>query len=106
MIISLAGLNKAAVLAALYNASKPQGTGILHFDPRPATAEDAQEWIKQAGPRCYFDYLLGRVMKVDLSGNKLETWLYDRDNGTGAAKRALEAAGINVVIVEEVPASV
>jgi len=28
-------------------------------------------------------------MKVDLSGDVLKTWLYDRDNGQGAAERAL-----------------
>ena len=33
--ISLVGLSKAAVLAALYNASKPQGMGFLQFNPKP-----------------------------------------------------------------------
>jgi hypothetical protein len=33
--IDLKGLNKAAVLAALYNASKPQGMGFLQYDPTP-----------------------------------------------------------------------
>lgn len=98
MELSIKGLDKAAVLAALYNASKPQGLGMLHFDPKPATTEQAREWLKASGPRCYFDYLHGRVMKVDLSGDVLKTWLYDRDNGVGAAKRALESTGL---VVEE-----
>lgn len=37
----------------------------------------------------YFDYLKGRVMKVDLCGNEFDPWLYDRDNGRGAAARAI-----------------
>ena len=37
----------------------------------------------------YFDYLKGRVMKVDLSGNELDPYLYDRDNGEGAAERVV-----------------
>lgn len=36
-----------------------------------------------------FDYLKGRVMKVNLSGDTLNEWGYDRDNGTGAAERAI-----------------
>ena len=40
----------------------------------------------------YFDYIKGRIMKVDLSSDtKFDEWLYDRDNGAGAAKRALES---------------
>lgn len=29
------------------------------------------------------DYVLGRVMKCDLSGDTADTWGYDRDNGEG-----------------------
>lgn len=39
----------------------------------------------------YFDYLYGRVMKVDLSSDEsFEERLYDRDNGTGAAQRVID----------------
>ncbi|MBI4157817.1 hypothetical protein HY502_03135 [Candidatus Woesebacteria bacterium] len=84
--IDLKGLNKAAVLAALYNASKPQGRGFMHYDPTPMTVEQAEELLNQG---TYFDYLMGRVMKVDLGGDSLDTWGYDRDNGEGAAQRAI-----------------
>lgn len=87
--ISLVGLDKAAVLAALYNASKPQGMGFIHYNPAPMTIEQAQHLLDQS-PRKYFDYLAGRVMKVDLSGDELDTWCYDRDNGEGAAAAAIE----------------
>lgn len=33
-MINIKGLNKAKVLAALYNASKPLGLGILQYDPK------------------------------------------------------------------------
>jgi len=75
--ISLVGLSKAAVLAALYNASKPQGMGFLQFNPKPMNEEKASELLKQA---TYFDYLNGRGMKIDLSGDELDVWGYDRDN--------------------------
>lgn len=88
MSINLKGLNKAAVLAALYNASKPQGMGFLHYDPTPMSVEEAEALLKQC---TYFDYLKGRVMKVDLKGDTLDPWGYDRDNGEGAAEAAIQS---------------
>lgn len=84
--ISLEGLDKAEVLAALYNASHPQGLGFLHYDPTPMTIEKAREYLAQS---TYFDYLEGRVMKIDLSGDELNPWAYDRDNGAGAAEAVI-----------------
>ena len=97
--ISLEGLNKAEVLAALYNASKPLGMGFLHYNPTPMTTEEAEVLLES---RTYFDYLNGRVMKIDLSDDELDPWLYDRDNGQGAALRAIEAmmAGNTAAIQE------
>jgi hypothetical protein len=86
MSISLVGLDKGAVLAALYNASQPQGMGILQFDPKPMTPEEGNKLLKST---TYFDYLKGRIMKVDLSKEHLDPWLYDRDNGQGAAEAAI-----------------
>ena len=86
--ISLEGLDKAEVLAALYNASKPLGMGFMHYDSSQMTKEEAQECIEKFGP--YFDYLKGRVMKIDLSSDDLQVGLYDRDNGQGAAKRVVD----------------
>ena len=39
----------------------------------------------------YFDYLYGRVLKVDLSGDGFDERLYDRDCGEGAAQRAVDS---------------
>lgn len=84
--INIEGLDKAEVLAALYNASHPLGLGFLHARPEPMTKEEAAEALKS---QTYFDYLYGRVMKVDLSGDTLRVGLYDRDHGDGAAAKAL-----------------
>lgn len=44
----------------------------------------------------YFDYLYGRVMKVDLSSDDgFEERLYDRDNGKGAAQKVIDALRTN-----------
>lgn len=86
-MIDISTLNKADVLAALYNASQPLGLGFLHFDPEPMTGEQAQEILDSSNG--YFDYLKGRVMKIDLSTNQLNPRLYDRDNGEGAAQKVI-----------------
>lgn len=94
MIINLTDKNKAEVLAALYNNSQPLGLGALHFDPTPMTTEEAEALLEESTS---FDYLKGRVMKVELGGDSFDSWLYDRDNGEGAAERALENLGGNTV---------
>ena len=79
-------LTKAEVLCALYNNAKQQGLGFFQRSGSMTIAQ-AEELISQT---TNFDYLYGRVLKVDLSGDKgFEEWLYDRDNGKGAAQRAL-----------------
>jgi len=87
--ISLIGLDKAEVFAALYNGARAQGLGFLHYDPTPMTAEQAKS--RYGNGFGYFDYVDGRVMKVDLSGDELDTRLYDRDNGAGAAAAIIAA---------------
>ena len=87
--MNIAGLNKAAVLAALFNASKQQGMGFM--DARGAsqmTVADAEQVLRESRTPD-FDYLRGRVMKISLEGDTVDTWCYNRDNGQGAAERAL-----------------
>ncbi len=88
-MISIKDFNKADVLAALYNHSKPQGLGFLNYIPNRMTREEAQELL-DANPRKYFDYLYGRVLKIDLSTDELDPRLYDRDLGNGAAQRVID----------------
>ncbi len=85
-MINISKLDKAEVLAKLYNAASPQGLGFLHFEPEAMTKAEATELLKESQ---YFDYLKGRVMKVDLLCDELDPSLYDRDNGEGAAARAI-----------------
>lgn len=88
-MITIKGLSKAAVLAALYNAARPLGMGFMHYDPTPMVEAEAQKYLA-AGT--YFDYLKGRVMKVDLAKDDAfdEQW-YDRDNGVLTAHDVIEA---------------
>ena len=85
--INISGLDKSKVLAALFNASKQQGMGFMHSEGRAGMSDkEASELLKETND---FDYLRGRVMKLCIEDN-LYVGLYDRDNGKGAAERALE----------------
>lgn len=82
-IINIGKLDKAEVLIALFHASQKKKLGAvlvgLSFDKARALLEGD----------CYFDYLDGFVMKVDLSSDEVDTRLYDRDNGAGAFEKAI-----------------
>ncbi len=84
--IAIGHLKKAAVLAALYNASRPLGMGFMAYNPEPMTIDQAETLLQR---QTDFDYLQGRVMKIRFSGDMLDPRLYDRDNGQGAAARAI-----------------
>lgn len=89
--MNIAGLDKAEILAALYNYSQQQNMGFLQTrGAEGMTVEQAREEIIN-NKEMYFDYLHGRVMKIDLRGDDLDTWLYNRDNGQGAAEAVIEA---------------
>lgn len=100
-MISLEGLDKAAVLAALYNASRPQGMGFLEYDPRPMDIEEARRIVENV---TVFGYLKGRVMRIDLSESEFDHRLYDCDNGEGTAERVIallrETGSINSMVVQ------
>lgn len=83
------GLSRGEVLAALFNEAKPQGLGMLHFCPRKMNPDEGEHMFLQGD---YFDYLEGRVIKTEIKRGQdwIDATLYDRDNGDGAAQRAVE----------------
>lgn len=97
-MINISGLSKAQVLAALYNASRPLGLGFLQFDPAPMSETEANQLLEEHNYKgsIYFDYLKGRVMKVNLSGTEFDPRLYDRDNGEGSAQRVINDLKTNI----------
>lgn len=80
------GIDKAELLIGLYDNSHQQGFGM--FQPeKQLTIQEAKEVLKQTTS---FDYLFGKVMKVDLGNDEsFEERLYDRDNGKGRAQRVV-----------------
>lgn len=85
-MINIAGMKKEHVLLALYRAAKSKGIGEL-FTQTEMPLSAAAELVKN-NPSLYFDYVNGRPLKVDLSGDEFDPYLYDRDNGEGVAQEA------------------
>ncbi len=87
-VIDISNKDKAEVLAALYNHSKPVGMGIVQYDPTPMTVDIARMVLKKMGYS--FGYLKGRTMKVNLEGDILYVYGYNRDNDhPGLAQKAI-----------------
>jgi len=87
-IVNINGINKAELLAKLYNNSKPLGMEIVHYALENMTISEAEELLES---QTYFDYLRGRVMKIELKNDELSTFLYNRDNGYDACERIVES---------------
>lgn len=81
--INIAKLDKAQVLVALFHASQKTKLGMI---VSPLSQEKARSLLTGD---CYFDYLDGFVMKVDLSSDEVNPRLYDRDLGAGAFAAAI-----------------
>lgn len=101
--VNIRGLDRAAVLAALYNRSRPMGMGVFQARPGDMTLEQAREAMQIGDDHArafetaksrglwYFDYLYGRPLKINLTEDDLRVDLYDRDNGgPGSAARIIE----------------
>ena len=61
-------------------------------DERNVSVEDCQERLKISPD---IDYFAGRVIKCNLPGDSFDSWGYDRDNGEGAAQKAIDGLKIN-----------
>lgn len=86
-MINIDGLDKAEVLKVLYDNAKVQGLGLLDYVSGEMTIQEAKDLLKM---KQEFDYLHGRVMKVDLTSDiTFDERLYDENNGELAAITAI-----------------
>lgn len=91
-MVNIKGINKAQVLCALWRHSHAQGMSALN--ERPLTLSEAEAMILDRDERrlnLNFDYVNGRVIKCDITGDEFDPWLYDRDCGHGTAQRAIDS---------------
>jgi len=86
-MINIRGLDKADLLVELYNNSHQQGL-FKNQETKILTYEEAQKLVSCTGD---FDYLYGKRLKLNLNSDKeFSEFLYDRDNGEGAAQQAVD----------------
>ncbi len=89
--VNIEGLDKADLVIALYARARAQGLGV--FADAGCKGQLKRETIEEqfAAGHTYFDYVQGRVLKCSIKGPEMDTWLYNRDNGEGAAEGVVEA---------------
>jgi len=93
--IDISHLSKAKVLAALYNWARLPA-GMHHADFPQMTMEEAQKMLDSG--QTHFDYVKGRVLKIDLSSDSLDSFKYNKDNGPNAAEAIIET----LIIMEKI----
>lgn len=89
-MIDITGLSREDVLRALYNRAVPLRMGFHAYKKGNMTEEQATLLLSQDD---YFDYVLGRPLKLKLieGAKNFDEWLYERDQGEGAAAFAISA---------------
>ena len=96
-MVSYGELTKAEVLCALYNNATCVNYSSQHYKPGDLTIKEAEYLLKLT---TFYDHLFARELKINLKDNhEFDETFYDRDNGKGAAQRAIDefifAKGIN-----------
>jgi len=86
-MVDISGINKKVFLESLWENSKPASfftsSGIT---PPPIDKGELEDSLKNGKA----DYLSGRVIKMNFSGDTVDPWGYDRDNGTGSVQKIVD----------------
>jgi hypothetical protein len=102
--VNIKDLDKAEVLLALWKGSHAQGMSFLGMMGGGLTLEKAKEEVnelKENNHPLYFDYVMGHVIKCDITGDEFDPRLYDRDCGEGRAAEVIEALRNGTPIEDE-----
>lgn len=93
--INIKDLDKAEVLACLFNHAKFRGMQLLDeeyqvkADKIIMTVTQAKEIIAMNN-NLHFDYVWAKAIKTNLSGDEIDPGIYDREHGQGAAEAAIQ----------------
>ena len=91
--ISIAGLDKAEILATFFNesvskyevnAARAAGIPLPHM-----TVQQARHFIKN-GDQCYIDFFGARCLKLSMDNNVLFTFFYNHIYGEGKAEQIIK----------------
>ena len=92
-MVNIEGLKKEDVLRSLYNNAKVQGRKFSQMKNKDMCESEAKRIMmhcRESGV-FYFDRIYGRTMNIDLKSDiGFDESLYDSDNGSGVAQRAID----------------
>ena len=86
MSVNIKGIDKVQLLEELWTAQKV--ASWFSFHPVQVPLFDrvkAQEAVKEE-----IDYFQGRAIKLNLSNDSIDPWVYDRDAGQGTFKKIVD----------------
>ena len=101
-IITITTLDKPALLAAVYNRSHSVNASIMAegYDVNHVMTRDEamdimtglQKDRQGKSPHMihYFDYYRGRYMKVNLTGDMVDPYMFDKEYGFGALQHIVD----------------
>lgn len=87
-MVTIADLDKAAVLAALFNAARRPKVDIQGDDL--LTTEEASDALEHNHYGSYMMFLFNRTIMVDFSKDEIDVSPYNVENGVGAAETIIE----------------
>ncbi|KAL4912091.1 hypothetical protein BDW62DRAFT_206810 [Aspergillus aurantiobrunneus] len=87
--VYIGDLDTYELLHALWEASPPAIFYEASFIPPPEWDEEKARCQIEKGDG-HFDYVQGRVIKLNLSGLEVNPSGYDRDNGQGAVAKVVQ----------------
>lgn len=103
-VVDISGLNKPLVLKYLWDNAQGEGprsadesfqnlASMLRFRKMSITkAEEHIQRCQSEGRPLKFDFLAGKSLRVDISRNQMNTYLYNQTHGSGAAETAISKA--------------
>ena len=89
--IDIRNLDKVKLLFLLWRGSSP----ARFFDTAPIYPPSFNKEQAESAVKSRIDYFCGRCIKLDLSKDFVDPWLYDRDAGVGAFERIVSTMRIS-----------
>ena len=86
--ININGLDKVELLKKLWTNMKP--ASFFSYHPT-VSVPGFDESSARCAVKKYIDYFQGRAIKMDLSVDSIDPYLYDRDAGTGTFQRVVDS---------------
>lgn len=87
--IDISGLDKAKLLQALFDRATPQDRSLMNYYSNNKLGLTGAENALRNG-HGYVDRLAGKVMKVNMSGDRLDPFLFNQYNGAGTAEQVVQ----------------